>query len=179
MRAPDTPVVGLCRCGCGQATVLSPKTCRREGWVKGEPRLYVRGHNGRRPVEQRFWEKVEKTASCWLWTGAKTAGGYGTFNTGDGSYDYAHRVAYRLLCGPLDDTLVLDHLCRVRHCCNPAHLEQVPHGENVRRGASPYGPVRTMCKHGHDVSDPANVYTEPSGYKRCRTCAKRRPKARP
>lgn len=175
-----TQLAGLCLCGCGQETVISPKSSRREGWTKGEPRRYVKGHNGRRPLAKRFWEKVEKTGSaggCWLWIGSRSSAGYGTFNRGDRAYDYAHRLAYELLVGPIPAGLVLDHLCRNRACVNPDHLEAVEHGENVRRGAAPYGPIRTTCKHGHDITNPANVYTDPAGGRRCRPCATERRRA--
>jgi hypothetical protein len=46
----------------------------------------------------------------------------------------AHRFAYELLVGPIPEDLELDHLCRVRHCVNPAHLEPVTHLENILRG---------------------------------------------
>lgn len=47
---------------------------------------------------------------------------------------YAHRAAYEALRGPIPEDRVLDHLCRVRRCYNPWHLEIVTIGENVRRG---------------------------------------------
>ena len=46
---------------------------------------------------------------------------------------YAHRVSYALLVGPLVEGLEIDHLCRVRACVNPAHLDQVTHLVNMCR----------------------------------------------
>ena len=86
-------------------------------------------------LEERFWAKVDLTLSCWLWTGALTAAGYGQIGTG-GRRDpkvYAHRYVYELLVGPIPEGLHIDHLCRVRKCVNPAHLEPVTQGENNRR----------------------------------------------
>lgn len=121
---------------------------------------------------ENFWGHVQKAESgCWLWTGARTSAGYGNLRI-DGTNDYAHRVSYRLAVGPIPDGEVLDHLCRVRHCVRPDHLEPVAHAENVRRGAGTYGPLRTACIHGHDMTDPTNVYVTPSGQRRCRTCAR-------
>lgn len=75
--------------------------------------------------------KIEFTdAGCWVWTGAVCpTTGYGTVGTSS-----AHQRSWELLVGPVPDGLVLDHLCRVRHCVNPDHLEPVTQRENVRRG---------------------------------------------
>lgn len=121
---------------------------------------------------ERFWKRVDKSDSCWLWRGSHTTAGYGNLRLPTGKYDYAHRVSYRLSVGEIPPGLHLDHLCRVRDCVNPAHLEPVTPRENIRRGAAGYGPVRTNCRNGHDITDPANVYTEPGGNRRCRVCAK-------
>jgi hypothetical protein len=81
----------------------------------------------------RFWAKVEKTADCWFWRATRTRDGYGTFYFYGRSLS-AHRWLYQQLIGPVPDGLVLDHLCRIRHCVNPQHLEPVTHRENVIRG---------------------------------------------
>ena len=78
----------------------------------------------------RFWNKVEKTETCWIWTGAKDTKGYGAFRDSDGRTVRAHRFS----AGEPPRGLVWDHLCRVRNCVNPDHLEAVTQGENVRRG---------------------------------------------
>ena len=70
---------------------------------------------------------------CWLWAGSLNRNGYGRISLG-GRTRVVHRVVW-VLCGyELDSSQVLDHLCRVRSCCNPAHLEPVSHAENTRRG---------------------------------------------
>lgn len=79
---------------------------------------------------------------CWLWTGALDPSGYAVFNS-DMSTKKAHRWAYQQWVGPLLPGMVLDHLCRVRHCVNPAHLEQVTHAENMRRARGPRRPKVT------------------------------------
>ena len=75
---------------------------------------------------QRFWAKVNKTDTCWLWT-ASTLNGYGQIKAGGrfGKILLAHRVAYEMLVGPIPEGLQLDHLCRVTLCVNPKHLEPV------------------------------------------------------
>jgi hypothetical protein len=85
---------------------------------------------------------------CWLWTGATMRNGYAVIQRGRGlGTTAAHRVAYEALVGPIPAGLELDHLCRVRHCVNPAHLEPVSRSENNRRGAR--GVRRLVCPEGH------------------------------
>lgn len=72
----------------------------------------------------RFWEKVDKSGECWLWTAYTTKKGYGQTHIG-GKTKYAHRVAYELSVGPIPDGKELDHLCRNRACVNPDHLDPV------------------------------------------------------
>lgn len=94
-------------------------------------------------IEERFWSKVAKTSTCWLWGGSVRANGYGVFSF-QARTMLAHRYAYELLSGPIPTGLVIDHLCRVRNCVNPAHLEAVTQSENVRRG---FCPVVTRARH--------------------------------
>jgi hypothetical protein len=70
---------------------------------------------------------------CWLWQGALYENGYASFWF-DGKTGRAHRFIYELLVGSIPEHLQLDHLCRVRHCVNPAHLEPVTNAENGMRG---------------------------------------------
>lgn len=98
--------------------------------------------------------------------------GYRVLSVGDGQTEYAHRVAYRLYVGPIPEGQEIDHLCRVRWCCNPAHLEAVTHKENLRR-------AHPVCGAGlHDMADPANHYQRSNGGRMCKPCNDRRNKAR-
>ena len=88
----------------------------------------------------RFWSRVqgEDPAGCWLWTGGKKSGGYATFclpMAPKGRYVAvgAHRVAYAMLRGDVQDDLQLDHLCSNPLCVNPWHLEEVTHMVNIQR----------------------------------------------
>ena len=137
-------------------------------------------------VAQRFWAKVSKAGqiptdrpglgACWLWTAGTTAQGYGGFHPSKTEMQLAHRWAYEQVRGPIPTGAVLDHLCRVRRCVNPDHLEPVTNEENLRRGLgySLRNGMRDSCRNGHRYT-PENTYIEPDGRRiRCRQCARNR-----
>jgi hypothetical protein len=87
------------------------------------------------PFEIRFWSKVEKTDTCWNWTGSLAGGRYGKFSCrveGGGTKTYlAHRVAFEILSGEiLLPGMHLDHKCHNIICVNPGHLRQVTRSQN-------------------------------------------------
>lgn len=116
--------------------------------------------------EERLARHVEVTASCWLWTGATKGNGYGNVRVQKVSKN-AHRWVYEELIGPVSDGLQLDHLCRVRRCVNPDHLEPVAPLVNAARGEKA---VKRWCVNGHDLSDPAVCRITPEGRRACRPC---------
>lgn len=132
--------------------------------------------------EIRFWKKVElatKDGSCWPWRASLSTSGYGLFRY-EGRQQSAHRVAYRLFTGPIPDGLQLDHLCRNRTCCNPAHLEPVTQQENMRRGSLSLHYERcralTHCRRGHPLSG-VNLYIDKRGRRDCCECRRARKRA--
>jgi len=131
---------------------------------------YVPRNNRKRPVEERFWEKVDRSGDCWLWTAYVGARGYAYIVTG-GRVAPAHRLAYEWLVGPIPEGLEIDHLCRVRHCVNPAHLEPVTHRENDLRGVgiAAQNARKTHCERGHPLSGD-NIRIRKEGWRTCLFC---------
>lgn len=73
------------------------------------------------PLEERFWEKVDKSGSCWLWTGSLRTNGYGEIWY-EGRNHQAHRVSWMLFNGPIPEDMQVCHRCDVRACVRPDHL---------------------------------------------------------
>jgi len=95
--------------------------------------LYRREHT----IAGRFWSKVNKTETCWLWTGSAIADGYGRISV-DGVLKLAHRVSYEWENGSIPDGMVIDHRCHQPACVRPEHLRIATVKQNMenRRGAT-------------------------------------------
>jgi hypothetical protein len=126
---------------------------------------------------ERFWAKVQKSDSCWLWIGAKSKNGYGNFKARSYVNVPAHRWSYEMARGDIPEGLHLDHLCRTPLCVNPAHLEAVPQGINTLRGNGFSGTNarKTHCVKGHDL---ARAYVNRDGQRKCRECHAQTERAR-
>lgn len=127
-------------------------------------------------AERRFWARVHKTPECWLWTGG-TSRGYGQLSWGSPGTPgrtSAYRFAYELLVGPVPEGMQLDHLCRVRNCVNPAHLEPVTCQVNVLRGIGPSATnaAKSHCAKGHPLAG-ENLVVNSKGQRICLECRRR------
>lgn len=120
-------------------------------------------------MEDRFWNKVDKSSSCWSWKAYVNRGGYGVFTINRHKI-LAHRVAFELVRGHISEGLVIDHLCRNRACVNPSHMEPVTQKTNVLRGGGIAAQFakRTSCVNGHRWSKD-NLY-KTTGKRTGRTC---------
>lgn len=112
----------------------------------------------------------EPNSGCWLWLGADVPAGYGQMWNGFRP-EQAHRLSYRAAYGPIPGGAEIDHKCRTPRCVNPAHMEAVPHRENMRRSRAVVGENarKTSCKRGHVLSGD-NLKITPSGARQCREC---------
>lgn len=137
------------------------------------------------PVIDKFWKRVDKNGpvpnyaphlgSCWIWTGQINNSGYGELSFGpknDRTRVRAHRYSYETLVGPIIEGNHLDHLCRVRHCVNPSHLEDVTPRENFRRGTGWSGrnAQKTHCSKGHEFTPDNTIFVKLG--RQCATCQK-------
>ncbi len=126
----------------------------------------------RLPID-RFWSHtvIEPFTGCWVWMGA-LVGGYGVMGKGRAGEGLVrvHRFSYEYFIGPIPSGLEPDHLCRLRCCANPLHLEPVTRQVNFLRGQHPTAINfrANLCRYGHSMDDSYKY----RGARACRTCAK-------
>ena len=123
-------------------------------------------------VSQRFWSKVDKSGKCWLWMAHCDRHGYGRFKPSSTVPETgAHRFAYEEANGLIPVGLQTDHLCRVRPCVRPAHIELVTSRENTLRGEgiAAKRARQTHCLRGHPFTA-ENTYLCSNGTRRCKVC---------
>jgi hypothetical protein len=129
-------------------------------------------------LRARLWAstEIDPTTGCWLWTGPRDRNGYGktTDPTSGDRTVQVHRLGALLVGQPFDHDLTLDHLCSVRHCWNPAHLDPCTMRTNVLRGAGPtaINAAKTHCINGHELT-PDNIRKRTgkrATHRECLTC---------
>ena len=132
-------------------------------------------------LPKRFHDKVSinEDTGCHEWTGFISPNGYGMYWL-NGSNKGAHRVSCEAEHG-IPDGYVVDHLCKVRHCVNPQHLEPVTQKVNVRRGnkgnkgmkTGAMQRAKTHCPAGHEYNE-ENTYVTKRGSRWCKQCRRDR-----
>lgn len=133
----------------------SASLCKRH-WYEARARGETRVYHWDDTTADKVWRRVDKAGpipahrpelgQCWIWTGPLVKGyAHYAFRLGGGLQRgvIIHRWTYEDACGPIPDGLELDHLCRVRNCVRPSHLEPVTHAVNMARNRT------TECKRGH------------------------------
>lgn len=122
--------------------------------------------------------KCTKNANgCWIWDGATNADGYGVVRNPDPTY--VHKLTYQLATGSrAPTTAVLDHTCRNRACCNPAHLVPVSRKQNTLKEGSKaptaVNAAKTRCHNGHPLTG-ENLWINPKTKARqCKACIAQR-----
>lgn len=163
-----------------------PETPKRP---RGRPKVRHDDRHTQADID-RFLGRIDKSdpSGCWLWTAGTTSNGYGTtwWWPQNGNV-LAHRVAWTLWRGPIPAGLVLDHLCSVRRCVNPAHLEPVTQTENHRRAEARRPPptvtrqlaagvVWVGCPAGKHGDGAGVLGVNPDGRPFCRLCRREKRK---
>lgn len=136
-------------------------------------------------AKQRILDRVQvvdagHSSDCWISGRAENGKGY-TKTAYMGRIWYTHRLAYHLFVGSIPSGLTIDHLCRNRACCNPAHLEAVSMRINTLRGTAPAAvhAAKTHCDRGHQFT-PENTYLRRGRHgiqRSCKTCVNDRRRA--
>jgi hypothetical protein len=80
---------------------------------------------------KRFFERVDKTEKCWIWTGSKNYFGYGTANW-KGLPSRAHRISWIIHFDKIPKGMHILHKCDNPSCVNPKHLWIGTHTDNMR-----------------------------------------------
>ena len=118
------------------------RKARARGWcmkhymrwkTHGDPLITHRRDTTGMSIEDRLFHYTRITEACWLWEGSLLPDGYGNARWPGQTTTLVHRIAYELWVAPIPEDLEIDHLCFVRNCINPEHLEPVTKAENARR----------------------------------------------
>jgi hypothetical protein len=90
-----------------------------------------------KPFGDRFWAKIDRPPiGCWEWTASRTSLGYGKIGTTRSVWEFAHRIMWMLVHGPIPDGHIICHRCDNPPCVNPDHLFLGSHLDNFRDSQS-------------------------------------------
>lgn len=124
-------------------------------------------------VEKRFWDKVNTSGECWLWTASVDTKDYGKFYLAP-RLQSAHRVSFMLAYGEIPEGLMVLHRCDVPRCVRPIHLFLGTASDNAQdmlhKGRSHQASKET-CAQGHSFTE-ENTYRRPDrpNSRSCREC---------
>lgn len=147
----------LCECGCGELAPIAPQSDRRRGWVKGQPKRFINGHNSR----------MEGNAN---WNSGRRIGrqGYVRIALAPHVWAYEHRIVIEAKLGrSLRDGEEVHHIDRDRLNNDPENLLVVTRAQHMRLHA--HERRREFCKRGHPLSG-NNLRLDRKGNSICRTC---------
>lgn len=120
--------------GCGASTAPKSSLCPGHKTQKARGKTLTPIRRSRLNLEDRFWEKVDKSGECWTWQAGQTSTGYGAFSIivdGKSTMAKAHRVSYEMEFGPIPDGDYIDHICHTPLCVRPEHLRAVTQKQNM------------------------------------------------
>lgn len=122
--------------------------------------------------EELFWQKVDKRGpnGCWLWTSPLSFWGYGTCHW-SGRPARVHRLTYEMFVGPIPEGYHVDHMCNVRHCVNPDHLQALSASEHMSLTRARQD--KSHCVNGHEYT-PENLRINSKGARYCGQCMRDR-----
>lgn len=155
----------FCHCGCGKEAPIITKNNKKRGYVLGERHKFIKGHH------LKTWPGYQQEdrgydTPCWIWLGYVDKTGY-AWHSGT----HVPRLTWTREFGvPFPEGLEPDHLCRVRSCVNPYHIEPVTRLENIKRAVRQR---KTHCPQDHPY-DENNSYIDSRGFTHCVTCRRHR-----